>query len=194
MTTVGLAIPTIPPREELLERAKVSVRAQTRQFDKVSIVCDNAKQGAAVARNLAWKSLGTVDYVAFLDDDDELEPQHLEMLLDVATETDADLVFPWFTVVGGSDPFPMHFGKEWDPAEPHQTTITVLWRREALEVVGGFEVVTFDAERDEAGNRVGEDYRAVLDLNDMGGKIVHLPERTWLWHHDSGNTSGLPIW
>ena len=30
-----------------------------------------------------------------------------------------------------------------------------------------------------------------LELN-RRGKIVHAPMRTWLWHHDSKNTSGRP--
>lgn len=191
--TVGVAIPSIPPRRALLGRAIDSVLAQNRSADAISVVIDHAGQGAAATRNRAWRGLDT-DWVAFLDDDDELEPEHVERLLACATENDADLVYPWFTVVGGDDPFPDHFGRPWDPANPVHTTITCLWRRDALEKIGGFPPyeLTYDYE----GHGIGEDFLAVRMLNEAGGRIVHLPERTWRWHHHRhggiGNTMGLP--
>lgn len=191
--SIGVAIPAIPPRvnPEFLGRAFGSVLEQTYPASRVNVVIDHEKRGAGRTRNAAWRGLGDVDYVAFLDDDDYFGPVHLERLMATACETDADLVYPWFNVVGGGDPFPMHFGREWDPADPRQTTITVLWRREALESVGGFPVGTFDGV-DDGGNRAGEDFLAVCALNAAGGKIVHLPERTWYWRHHETNTSGRP--
>jgi hypothetical protein len=47
----------------------------------------------------------------------------------VPTETGADLVYPWFEITVGLDPFPHLFGKEWDPAASTQTTITFLVRK-----------------------------------------------------------------
>lgn len=187
--SVGVAIPSIPVRAGLLQRAITSVLSQTRPVDALSIAFDHEGQGAAETRNAAWQSLDT-DWVAFLDDDDELEPHHIERLLACAYENDADLVYPWFTVVGGTDPFPHYFGRPWDPAHPIQTTITCLWRRTALEKVGGFP--PHSRRVDAEGNGKGEDFLAVETLSNLGGRIVHLPERTWLWHHHSSNTMGLP--
>lgn len=187
--TVGAAIPTIPPRAKLLERALDSVFTQTRPVNDVQVCVDTEKLGAAACRNRAWRGLST-DYVAFLDDDDEWEPTFVERLLDVAVREDAEMVYPGFTVVGGTDPFPGHFGRPWDPQDPRQTTIACLWKREALEAVGGFPEP--DEDVDPRGNRVGEDYLAVLALNDLGGKIVHVPERLFRWHHHARNTSGRP--
>lgn len=189
---VGVAISSIPPRHELLARALRSVDAQTRRPDVLTVAVDYERAGAAVTRNRAWRALGDVDYVAFLDDDDEFGPDHLARLVEVAVAEDADLVYPWFTVSAGTDPFPMHFGRAWDPDDPRQTTITCLWRREALEVIDGFPDARDADGVDEGGNRAGEDFLAVCTLNAAGGKIVHLAERTWIWHHDTGNTSGLP--
>lgn len=188
--TVGVAIPSIPTRRPLLGRALDSVWVQTRPVDAVSVVIDHNGTGAAATRNAAWRGLQT-EWVAFLDDDDELDDIHIEHLWDVAVEFDADLVYPWFTVSGGVDPFPHHFGRPWNPANPHQTTVTCLWRRDALEKIDGFPAPA-DCLADGDGNRIGEDYQAVLNLNAMGGRIIHLPERTWTWHHHLQNTSGLP--
>lgn len=192
MTTVCVAIPSIPPRSAMLAEALASVCAQTRVPDEISVAVDHHRQGAATTRNRAWRAT-TSEYIGFLDDDDRLGPVHLERLLATAAETGADLVYPGFTVVGGSDPMPWVFGQPWDPANPVQTTITVLWRREALEAVGGFPEPGPDWQdsRDPHGNRAGEDYEAVLRLNAAGGKIMHLPERTWEWVHHSANTMGL---
>lgn len=187
--TVGVAIPSFPTRRPLLARALDSVWVQTRPVDAVSVALDHGRQGAPATRNTAWRGLQT-EWVAFLDDDDELDDIHIEHLVDHAKATGADLVYPWFTVKGGGvDPFPHHFGRPWDPAHPHQTTVTCLWRRSALEAVGGFPQPE-DCE-DAEGNRVGEDYMAVLNVNAAGGKIAHLPERTWFWWHHRANTAGL---
>lgn len=173
----------------MLGRAIDSVLAQTRPADALSVVIDHEGRGAAATRNQAWRSLDT-DWVAFLDDDDELEDIHLDHLLACAIENDADLVYPWFTVVGGTDPFPDNFGKPWDSEAPVHTTVTCLWRKDALEKIDGFPPyeLTYDYE----GHGIGEDFLAVQNLSEAGGKIVHLPERTWRWHHHLFHTMGLP--
>lgn len=191
MVTVGVAVCAIPPRvSDMLPRALVSILAQTRPADAISVSIDIGHKGAAVNRNRSWRGLDT-DYIAFLDDDDEFGPDHLGLCLAEAETTSADLVFPWFQVVGGTDPYPETFGVPWDPAAPRQTTVTCLWRRSALESIGGFPELSEDGLTDGGGNRRGEDYEAILRLNAAGGRIVHLAERTWNWHHHSTNTSGL---
>lgn len=187
--TVGLAIAAIPCRPRLLTEALASVCAQHLMPDQIAVELDCSRSGAAPTRNRAWRRL-TTDYVAFLDDDDLLKPWHLERLIARAEQDDADLVYPWFFVEGGTDPFPDHYGRPWDPASPCQTTITCLWKRTALEAVGGFPTATDGL--DQSGHREGEDFLAVRNLNNQGGKIVHLAERTWTWRHHGGNTSGMP--
>lgn len=175
----------------MLRRALRSVLAQTLQPSEIAIVIDHDRQGATATRNRAWR-MTTAEWVAFLDDDDEFGPDHLRLCWECAVATDADLVFPWFTVgSGGTDPFPETFGQTWDPAHPRQTTVTCLWRRSALEKIDGFPILVGDG-LDDGGHRRGEDMRAVEALNAAGGRIVHLPERTWTWHHHDQNTSGIP--
>lgn len=189
MTGVTVAIPAIAPRIDRLGQALTSVRAQTRLPDAILVEFDHDRQGPAVVRNRLLAKVAT-EWVAWLDDDDVLYPNHLERLLATAEETGADMVFPWFDVQGGTDPFPQHFGAPWDPADPHQTTITVLMRTETVRAAGGFEEPGDSV--DGEGHRAGEDFRLVCTMNTAGAKIVHLPERTWLWNHWGGNTSGRP--
>jgi hypothetical protein len=178
--------PTIPPRDALLARAMQSVRDQTFPVHCVSLAVDTEHQGAAATRAEALKGVNTA-WTLFLDDDDEFLSTHVAELVEHAEVSGADFVYSWFdTVPYGNDPFPTWFMTEpWDPALPRHTTITVMVRTELAKDVG------FDlrASTEEFAN---EDWQFILECNQRG-KISHLCNRkTWLWHHDSGNTSGLP--
>ena len=161
----------------MLERAAASVRAQTIPVEHV-LAEDVYRMGAAVTRNHGMLLVET-EWTAFLDSDDEMDPDHIEHLLACAAANDADYVYPWFRVQGGSDPFPMFFGRPWDDAAPHSTTITILVRTSLARLVG-FREVSW------------EDWDFTLRCMDAGAKIVHLPRRSWTWHHHGANSSGMP--
>lgn len=125
------------------------------------------------------------EWLAFLDDDDELLPHHLETLLRAQVETEADVVWPWFTVIGGSDPIKVNRGKQWNSAEPHTFPMTALVRTELAQRCHFPEPLT-DVDCS------GEDWAFWMQLDALGAKFHHVNEVTWYWHHDSGNTAGLP--
>lgn len=190
---ITVVIPTFPARVELLKRAIESVQAQTLVPVAMAISTDVTGEGATATRQHGLDAV-TTEWTAFLDDDDEFLPWHLERLSKHAEETEADLVWSWFQTIGGHDPFPEHFGRQFDLDDPHQITITTLVRTEAAQMVGGFIFDGVDEEDpgvDAAGNRTGEDFRFSVRMAKAGFKLSGLAERTWLWHHDSGNTSGL---
>jgi hypothetical protein len=171
----------------LLDRAERSVRAQTAPVDIV-LAEDIHRMGAAITRHHGLALVDT-EWTAFLDSDDELDPDHIEQLVACAAETSADYVYPWFRVAGGSDPFPMFFGKPWDNEQPHQTTITVLVRTELAQQIGFHNPPPGDTIH---GQRGGEDWHFTLGCLAAGATIVHHPARTWTWHHHGKNTSGEP--
>lgn len=179
MLNVSVVVPYHPARATngLLDRAVASVHAQTMPHQLIT-VCDDSREGAGPTRQRGLEQV-TSPWVAFLDSDDEMDPNHLERLLAFAAATGADYVYPWFRVVGGTDPFPFFFGKPWDDSAPHSTTITILVRTELAQQI------TFE-------NREGEDHWFTLQCVEAGAKIVHLPERTWTWHHHRFNSSGRP--
>lgn len=180
---VTLVVPTIPPRRKLLTRALDSVWNQKRPFSDVFVVADLDGRGAGPTRTRGMRQVNT-KWTAFLDDDDELYPNHLDVLIHHALDADADLVYPWFDVQGGSDPFPQFEGREFDPAEPNMFPVTVLARTELLNESHGFPLAGVE----------GDDWPLWLELVSMGARIVHVPVRTWRWHHHQGNTSGRPEW
>ncbi|HET9788324.1 MAG TPA: glycosyltransferase [Pyrinomonadaceae bacterium] len=190
---ITVAIPSIPPRGMLLSRAITSVAAQTKPAKAISVAIDTTKEGAPPTRQRALDAVRT-PYVAFLDDDDEFLPTHLEDLARHMEETGADIVYSWFKVVGRGgfvfeeDPVfpPGHYLNEFDPENPIETTVTTLVRTELAKEVG-FRAL----DRGHDAN-TGEDYGFILGCVKAGASIKHLVKKTWLWHHDSGNTSGRP--
>lgn len=177
----------------LLSRAITSVAAQTKPAKAISVAIDTTKEGAPPTRQRALDAVRT-PYVAFLDDDDEFLPTHLEDLARHMEETGADIVYSWFKVVGRGgfvfeeDPVfpPGHYLNEFDPENPIETTVTTLVRTELAKEVG-FRAL----DRGHDAN-TGEDYGFILGCVKAGASIKHLVKKTWLWHHDSGNTSGRP--
>lgn len=182
---ITVAIPAHPSRVRsgLLLRAIGSVDSQTLLPDALSVAVDHARAGAAHTRQRALEGVLT-NWVAFLDSDDEMLPVHLERLITCAHETGADYVFSWFVRAQGGDPLG-HFGKPFDPAHPHHTTMTILCRTE-LAVQAGFT-----DHPDANAQWSGEDWRFTLRCIELGAHIVHLPEETWIWHRHTGNTSGV---
>jgi hypothetical protein len=185
---ITVVTPVHPARQRngMLDRAAASVTAQTLPPARHLVVVDEDGQGAAATRQRGLDQVDT-DWVAFLDSDDEFLPHHLERAWACAQETGADYVYPWYEVVGGSDPMPGHFGRPWDPAAPRLTTIVVLVRSELAKQVGFLHALSGQVGVDPSS---GEDWHFVLGCNALGAHIVHLPEKTWRWHHHGRNTSG----
>lgn len=187
---ITVAIPHVPGRERFLGEALASIGEQTRRPEAVAIATDLDAEGEAVTRNRALDMVRT-EFVAFLDDDDRLLPSHLLACASVATETDADLVYPWFIVEGGTDPFPQWFDAPFDPQALRQANyipVTTLVRTELALSVGGFP----DPDRDAVypSRTACVDWAFLLRLVDAGAKFAHVPERTWIWRHHGGNLSG----
>lgn len=183
---VTVVIPTIPPRRERLSVALESVWSQLRPADAVTVVTDRDHSGAAKTRNRGLETVRT-EWVAFLDDDDELFPDHLCCLMEHAEDTKADLVYPWFELSVGNRHDPLKAeGREFDAAAlrtRNYVPVTVLARTDLLLSVGGF--VPLGPETNPC-----EDHGGWLRLLDAGAVFSHVPMRTWRWNWWGGNTSG----
>lgn len=189
MSDVTVVIPTIPPRGELLARARASVYAQTEPPARVITVTDDDGDGPAAARNAGLRQVET-EWVAFLDDDDEFLPHHLAALRATANVTLADLVYPrWEGINTGL--FPGLVGPPWSShlaevlRRQNFIPVTTLVRTERLRAVGGF--VNLGVGPTAA---TCEDWGAWLRLLDAGATFVHHPEVTWRWNGHDAHTSG----
>ena len=169
-----------------MNRALPSVMAQTLAPEAIAVSIDHNKEGAWVNRNKTI-SMAATKWIAFLDDDDEFMPIHLEHLVGLATDTGADVAWGWFEVVNGTDPFPQHRGRYFDIADPHIFPITALVNRELVEDAKA----SFQPDHG-TGNWGLQDFPFWKALWDAGGKFQPSEPITWRWHHHSSNTSGLP--
>jgi glycosyltransferase involved in cell wall biosynthesis len=185
---VTAVIPSIPPRVgKQLHRAVDSVLQQERPVDAISISIDHHRRGSAANRSRALSGVGT-EWTALLDDDDEWQPDHIRLLMEHAEQTGADLVYPWFTVPEGWDPWPEREGQPFDEVllrTMNYIPITVLVRTDLLWSAGGFTV------KDPTNlDSLCDDWGTWEKLLASGAKFSHLNRRTWIWHWHGGNTSG----
>lgn len=195
---VTVVMPTIPGRDSLRERALASVRAQTLQPLETIVVTDRTRLGAAWARNLGAAQV-TTTWLAWLDDDDEFLPHHLETLLAATQVADPtpDLVYACMEVVGGRDPTAVAqdgqwvnpcgvpFGHEQEQHLRYQGNfipVTYLVRAQLVREVGGMPP--------SGGRGYEEDYQLLLRLLNVGARFLHVPQVTWRYHFHQANTGG----
>ncbi|HEY9327716.1 MAG TPA: glycosyltransferase [Streptomyces sp.] len=196
MNDITVCIATIPPRREHLERALASVTRQTLQPASLVVEYDHERTGAAATKNRALAKVTTA-WTAFLDDDDEFLPHHLERIRDCAETTGADVVYPIPRVPryeSGRDPmgrYEVPFDEEELRRRSYIQTTTLV-RTDLFKKAGGFQLP-----KDFPGCPF-DDWGAWLALLDVGAKFVHLPEETFIWNHWGmgqpgvpGNTSGM---
>jgi glycosyltransferase involved in cell wall biosynthesis len=202
---VTVVIPTIAGREQLLARALASVAVQQVAPARVIVQLDRDRLGAAATRNAGLAQVAT-DWVAWLDDDDELLPNHLKVLVRAANQTRAELVFSYPEVVGGRDPLACVDDRGVLIAEPLHVPFGPV-QRVALRQCGNFIPVTYLV-RTEPVRRVGgfpepysmpdvkvsadcEDYLLLLKLLDAKTAFHHVcGVRTWRYHLHDGNLGG----
>lgn len=115
---IGLAIPAYVGHIDSLFRLLDSIQNQSRIPDKVVVSCSSTKdrefdshfekinnysfalkiitseekKSAAQNRNIAGSNLTDVDYITFIDADDIMHPQRIEILLTIFQENDCDII------------------------------------------------------------------------------------------------------
>lgn len=183
---VTVVIPTIPGRERLLDRAYHSVVEQTHRPVQTLVEVDVLGQGAAATRNSALARVRT-PLVAFLDDDDELYPHHLERCVWYASARGADVVYPGYDMAGGEDEVNM-FGLVFDPSllkVRNFVPVTTVCRTEAVRAAGGFQP------HPDEHDKPCEDWGLWLAMLVRGADFAHLAEKTWRWHIHDEQTAGV---
>lgn len=209
---VTVVVLTIPERSDMRVRAVGSVLAQEVVPDRLILAMDWERRGSIEMRNRVLGEVVT-EWTAFLDDDDELLPHHLAVLMERARRfapgEGPDLYYPWFEMVGIPDPlsvprdgrmvspFGVPFGEEQKRhilEVDNFIPVTVMARTERMIAAGGLQSPgsppTPVYDRDDLGL-----WRAMLRA---GCNFEHVPVVTWRYHHHPGHTGGLragePSW
>lgn len=190
MGDVAVIMPHIPTRPNSLARAVKSAATQTVKPADIIIATDLGRQGAGPTRNRALASAKTA-WVAFLDDDDLWLPNHLQVLLDGAQRSGADVLYTGCRVLD-KDGKPVPHREEWGRfglpfsaerlREKSYLPVTSMVRTELAQRAW------FEAPE----GSLYDDWGFYLRLLDLGARFHHIPEITWIWSHNGRNTSGQP--
>lgn len=177
VTVITAALPT---RDRMLVEACRSVAAQTVPPAAHLIGVDHRRAGSAATRNLLAAAADT-PWLAFLDDDDLLLPEHLQVLLDTADG--ADVAYSYCKVLG----------RDWSPSRPFDPVLlqtenyipaTVLIRTSVFREAGGF--------RPSGQVQHGwEDWDLWLRLLQAGRRFAWTDTVTWLYRFHAGNKTLL---
>ncbi|MCA1841149.1 MAG: glycosyltransferase family 2 protein [Actinobacteria bacterium] len=170
------------------DKAIKSVLTQEMPPNALIVEVDKECLGAAEVRHRGLMKV-TTEFVAFLDSDDSFYPNHLKALSEGIEAEDADFAFSHPITWGGYNPFEADFGKPWDNDNPRHTTITTLVKTELAQQVG---FLNYNTPRPGVFGVSDEDMRFTLGCMDAGAKIVHCPEKTWLWSMHGRNSGGVP--
>lgn len=197
---ISVIIPTIPGRYSLLQRALASVASQTMHPREIVVVTDRDRKGAAFARNTGMERASGA-WIAWLDDDDEMLPNHLRTLIAGSVRSGADLIYTCMEVVGGRDPLAVDSGEgawvnpcgvQFGPIQEHHMRrhgnfipVTYMVRSRLAKQVGGMPP--------SGGMGAEEDYQFLIRLLDAGARFHHVPTVTWRYHIHGANLGGVGV-
>lgn len=167
---------SLPERADMLAQAVASVKAQTFPAVEHLIGVDHERQGAApVLNRLLEEASG--EWVMVCDDDDLLDPGHLETLVPHLSG-DVDVVWSKPRVEG--DVVFRNYEHEWDPAVLHRCNIVshnALMRTSAVRAVGGWEPVRWF------------DWDLFKRLHLDGARFCRVDATTWTYRLHGSNWS-----
>ncbi|MEM7752538.1 MAG: glycosyltransferase, partial [Pseudomonadota bacterium] len=190
----ALALQTCKPHEVILvDDGSTDTTAETAMaaYQDLRLI-SNPSRSISSNRNVGWRSANT-GYVAFIDADCEAPATWLEKLLAAATRTGAAAVGGGNVPPGGQsahyDALSIMLASVWgsrgtlqgkppeiESAVPHIPTLNVLYRKDALERIGGF---------DERFARIGEDEDISRRLRDTGQSLVAISDAVVIHHQRS---------
>jgi glycosyltransferase involved in cell wall biosynthesis len=171
---ISVITPSLPTRADKLAECMDSVKAQTLPALEHLVAVDHDKRGPSAIRNeLLAQAKGT--WIAVLDDDDLLYPNHLEVL----STAKGDVRYTHCDV-GGKDWNP---NRDFDADELRQRSYipaTCLIRTSLLRKIGGW--------REQSKCPSGfEDWDLYLRALDAGATFTCIPEVTWRYRFHGGN-------
>lgn len=111
---LSLLICTLPARRDMLDRLLSEIKSQQLQCGvEIEVLCD-AGEGTVGAKRQRLLEKAQGDYVAFIDDDDEIQPAYLSAILG-ALSTSPDVVgFTGIMTTNGTRPERFRLSKDFN--------------------------------------------------------------------------------
>ena len=196
---VAVLTPTLPSRPELLAEAVASVNAQSLRPVAHLIGVDHEEMGIGGTLNRLASS-ADADWLARLDDDDLIDPSHLETL--AARTNEADILYSWCRIVprstnGSEPPYPSVIGRSgwtpnqtFDPERLHASNYipaTALIRKSLWHELGGWQRAGYGVAGSPASAEGTEDWDFWLRALEAGARFLCIPTVTWSYRYHGGN-------
>jgi GT2 family glycosyltransferase len=150
-------------------------------------VTRRAQNGGIVAASNDALAMATGDFVALLDDDDELDPRALfAVAREIVARRDVDAIYTDFDVIGTDGiRYEPVLAPDWSPelllAIPYIVHLTA-YRRDLVQRLGGFR----------AEYEGSQDYDLALRVTRATDRIVHIPEVLYHWRAWARSAAGNP--
>jgi len=177
---IAVITPTISHRSYLLDQCKQSVCNQTTKVPVLHVWGEDvARVGCGQMRNKLIASLdSSYDWVSFLDDDDVLLPQHLDVLSQRCDS--ADIIYSDCETVGWQKSWEITSFNQQRLFERNYIPVTVLMRRSTFEAANGFARI------------FAEDWDLWKRCSLAGARFAFVPQVTWQYRRfgDSMLTTG----
>lgn len=176
---VHVVTPSLPERIRFLDLLAEDLSKQTYRGFGWSVEFDFDREGPAVVRNRIVAA-STAPWLAFVDDDDRVYPNHLETLTAAQEASGADVVYSFGKVTGRLAEVGFAHDCTLTKLDAHNNTIpvTALVRRSVFDAVGGFPT-----------HMRNEDHGLWLAIRDHGGSFQCVHEVTWEYHFHGSNRS-----
>ncbi len=167
---VAIITPTVPNRASLLEECKASVRAQDWSGEITHEICQDLNgEGPSKVRNRMISKLDpSYEWLAFVDDDDKILPNHISTLVEASSG--ADIIYSDSTEEGFIKVWKVRSFNYEDLKRANYIPVTVLMRRSLFEKIGGYTIPP-----------PGEDQDLWLRAALAGGRFVYVPRVTWIY-------------
>lgn len=155
------------------------------KHDKISITFNKENKGISSASNKAIE-LSTGEYIALLDNDDELREDALYEMACAINHHDPDVLYSDEAKVdrNGNKKLPF-FKPDWSP-DLLKTQMYIghllVFKKQLYNMVGGFNTI-YDG---------SQDYELMLRFSEYTSKIHHIPEVLYFWREIESSTSVNP--
>jgi len=170
---ISVITASLPTRSAMLAECVASVAAQTLAPIEHLISVDHARVGSSRTRNRLMQAAGGT-WIAVLDDDDVMFPDHLAALWEERDR--ADVIYSFCEVTGRS----WNPNRTFDPdvlRGSNYIPITTLIRADLVRGLGGWQ----------DGANGWEDWDFWLRALDAGARFVCVPRITWRYRFHRGN-------
>ena len=188
--SVTVAIPYHEPRKlnGMLSRAVASAEAQTLR-PLVLLEPDPDRTGSAATRNRALARVET-DWVLWLDSDDQLMPNAVQVLTEAQEATGADVISggAWLTTPPHREPVEVP-APGWIPPET-VTARSVLHVTSLVRVSLAREAGGFQFRKDPGSSMTLDDFGFYASMAEHGATFWRVPETVLIWHMHDAHTSG----